>query len=51
LFLSKDDNDVQAVIDSKASAAARIYEPLTEFDPKDTHETKKAPNILNVKCL
>jgi 5'-nucleotidase len=35
LFLSKDDNDVQAVIDSKASAAATIYEPPTEFDPKD----------------
>lgn len=35
LFLSKDDKDVQAVIDSRASAAATIYEPPTEFDPKD----------------
>lgn len=35
LFLSKDEKDVQSVIDSKASAAATIYEPPTEFDPKD----------------
>jgi len=35
LFLSKDDKDVQAVIDSRASAAAIIYDPPTEFDPKD----------------
>ncbi|PXX25676.1 5'-nucleotidase [Arenibacter sp. ARW7G5Y1] len=35
LFLSKDDKDVQAVIDSGACAAASIYAPPTEFDPKD----------------
>ncbi len=35
LFLSKDDKDVQAVIDSKACAAASIYAPPTKFDPKD----------------
>lgn len=35
LFLSKDLTDVQAVIDSKNSAAAFIYEPPTEFSPSD----------------
>lgn len=35
LFLSKDDKDVQTVIDSGASAAATIYDPPTEFDPTD----------------
>ena len=35
LFLSKDMKDVQAVIDSKKSAAAFIYEPPTEFKPTD----------------
>ena len=35
LFLSKDEIDVQTVIDSKASAAAMIYAPPTAFDPKD----------------
>lgn len=35
LFLSKDEKDVQAVIDSKACAAASIYAPPTEFNPKD----------------
>lgn len=34
LFLSKDPKDVQAVIDSKACAAATIYEPPKKFDPK-----------------
>ena len=32
LFLSKDDKDVQTVIDSKACAAALIYAPPTEFN-------------------
>lgn len=35
LFLSKDDRDVQAVIDSKSCAAALIYAPPTEFKPLD----------------
>ena len=35
LFLSKDNNDVQAVIDSKSCAAAYIYAPPTEFKPLD----------------
>lgn len=35
LFLSKDIRDVQAVIDSKKSAAALIYDPPTEFKPED----------------
>ncbi|WP_159475016.1 5'-nucleotidase [Chryseobacterium sp. 18068] len=35
LFLSKDDKDVQAVIDSKSCAAAYIYAPPTEFQPLD----------------
>ena len=35
LFLSKDLKDVQAVIDSKQSAAAYIYEPPTDFNPTD----------------
>ncbi len=35
LFLSKDEKDVQAVIDSKACAAAMIYAPPTAFNPKD----------------
>jgi 5'-nucleotidase len=35
LFLSKDEKDVQSVIDSKACAAASIYAPPTTFNPKD----------------
>lgn len=35
LFLSKDAKDVQTVIDSRACAAATIYDPPTEFDPND----------------
>jgi 5'-nucleotidase len=35
LFLSKDEKDVQSVIDSKACAAATIYAPPTTFNPKD----------------
>jgi 5'-nucleotidase len=35
LFLSKDTKDVQAVIDSKKSAAALLYAPPTTFTPKD----------------
>lgn len=35
LFLSKDEKDVQSVIDSQASAAASIYDPPTEFNPND----------------
>lgn len=35
LFLSKNEKDVQRVIDSRASAAATIYAPPTEFNPKD----------------
>ena len=35
LFLSKDTEDVQTVIDSKTCAAAYIYEPPTEFKPLD----------------
>lgn len=35
LFLSKDDKDVQSVIDSQACAAASIYAPPTEFNPQD----------------
>jgi 5'-nucleotidase len=35
LFLSKDTKDVQAVIDSKKSAAALLYSPPTTFTPKD----------------
>jgi 5'-nucleotidase len=35
LFLSKDLSDVQAVIDSKTSAAAFIYDPPKEFKPND----------------
>ncbi|WP_294279405.1 5'-nucleotidase [uncultured Chryseobacterium sp.] len=35
LFLSKDNKDVQAVIDSKSCAAAFIYAPPTEFKPLD----------------
>lgn len=35
LFLSKDLNDVQSVIDSKSCAAAYIYEPPTEFKPTE----------------
>lgn len=37
LFLSKDEKDVQAVIDSKSCAAAYIYAPPTEFKPSDSH--------------
>jgi 5'-nucleotidase len=35
LFLSKDEKDVQTVIDSKACAAASIYAPPQSFNPKD----------------
>lgn len=35
LFLSKDAEDVQTVIDSKTCAAAYIYEPPKEFKPLD----------------
>lgn len=35
LFLSKDDKDVQTVIDSKECAAALLYAPPTVFNPKD----------------
>lgn len=35
LFLSKDEKDVQAVIDSKACAAATIYAPPTNFNSRD----------------
>lgn len=35
LFLSKDESDVQAVIDSKTCAAALIYAPPKEFNPSD----------------
>lgn len=34
LFLSKDERDVQTVIDSKKCAAAYIYAPPTEFKPQ-----------------
>ena len=35
LFLSKDDKDVQTVIDSNVCAAALIYAPPTSFNPND----------------
>lgn len=35
LFLSKDEKDVQTVIDSRACAAAHIYAPPTSFNPQD----------------
>jgi 5'-nucleotidase len=35
LFLSKDEKDVQTVIDSKVCAAAYIYAPPKEFNPID----------------
>ncbi|RFS20027.1 5'-nucleotidase [Chitinophaga silvatica] len=35
LFLSKDEKDVQTVIDSKECAAAFIYAPPTSFNPTD----------------
>lgn len=35
LFLSKDSAEVQRVIDSKKSAAAYLYAPPTDFNPKD----------------
>lgn len=35
LFLSKDEKDVQTVIDAQACAAATIYAPPQSFDPKD----------------
>ena len=35
LFLSKDEKDVQSVIDSKVCAAATIYAPPKTFNPKD----------------
>ncbi|SNR50949.1 5'-nucleotidase [Lutibacter agarilyticus] len=36
LFLSKDETDVQTVIDSKVCAAATIYAPPEKFDSKDS---------------
>lgn len=36
LFLSMDEKDVQTVIDSKACAAATIYDPPQTFDAKDS---------------
>lgn len=36
LFLSKDETDVQKIIDSKASAAATIYAPPKDFNPNDS---------------
>lgn len=36
LFLSKDENDVQTVIDSRACAAANIYAPPQSFNPEDS---------------
>lgn len=36
LFLSKDEADVQKVIDSKASAAATIYAPPKDFNPEES---------------
>lgn len=36
LFLSKDERDVQAVIDSKTCAAAIIYAPPQDFNPNDS---------------
>lgn len=36
LFLSKDERDVQAVIDSKSCAAATIYAPPQDFNPNDS---------------
>lgn len=36
LFLSKDEKDVQDVIDSKVCAAATIYAPPLDFNPKDS---------------
>lgn len=41
LFLSKDEKDVQAVIDSKSSAAATIYAPPASFD-SDNKEVRIA---------
>jgi len=35
LFLSKDEKDVQAIIDSGTSAAATIYAPPTDFNSSD----------------
>ena len=35
LFLSKDEKDVQTVVDSKSCAAAYIYEPPSKFEPQD----------------
>ncbi len=36
LFLSKDENDVQKIIDSGTAAAALIYDPPTGFTPETT---------------
>lgn len=36
LFLTKDQKDVQSITDSKKSAAALIYVPPKEFNPKDS---------------
>ena len=36
LFLSKDDKDVQSVIDAKNCAAAAIYNPPQSFNPTDS---------------
>lgn len=41
LFLSRDEKDVQTVIDSKSSAAATIYAPPTSFD-SDNKEVRIA---------
>ena len=35
LFLSRDESDVQAIIDSGSCAAASIYAPPSSFNPKD----------------
>ncbi|MDO5858612.1 5'-nucleotidase [Myroides odoratimimus] len=42
LFLSKDELDVQTVIDSKACAAALIYAPPTDFDDETDNRVKIA---------
>jgi len=42
LFLSKDEFDVQTVIDSKACAAALIYAPPTDFDDEKDNRVKIA---------
>ncbi|MHC5224526.1 5'-nucleotidase [Ignatzschineria sp. LJL83] len=42
LFLSKDEMDVQTIIDSKACAAALIYAPPTEFNDSQDNRVKIA---------